>query len=875
MSLLLSLLLAASLTCTAAVSAVPHFSAAVSASAAAETIAADSGRSILLDDSWQFTLSDPANAQDPSLDDSSWRTLNLPHDWSIEQSFTTDGEAESGFLPGGTGWYRKSLILPKEDAGKQIRIEFGGVYMNASVYLNGVLLGTHPYGYTAFAFDLSSQLICDGTTVNLIAVKVENQLPSSRWYSGSGIYRDVHLTITDPVSVAYCGTRITTPDIAQKKDSTAAAVTETTVENHTDADQEVTVRSTILDESGQAVCQPVETAQAIPAGGNAVVSQQVLLDQPKLWSVDQPTVYAMKTEILRDNAVIDTVTTDYGYRWTSFDSEQGFFLNGEPLKLKGACLHQDGGSIGTVESEAAIVRQLTKLKEMGCNAIRLTHNPGSDTILNACARMGFLVIEEAFDTWTNPKNGNIHDYSEHFNETISADNAILGGAEGMTWAQFDIQAMVLHSRSNPAVILYSIGNEILGNIEGDTSQYPAYAASLCSWVNAADGTRPTTIADNFYNKDSEVQIAIDQAVIDAGGVIGLNYGSGADYDRFHSAHPDWPLYGSETASALSSRGYYESFRSDQRTHEISAYDTTAVSWGSTAAKAWKAVITRDFIAGEFIWTGSDYLGEPEPWNGVSQGSVTGGDPSPRSSYFGVIDTAGFEKDSYYYYMSQWNPDVTTLHLLPSWNSSEIKKEFLLFARVIVYSNAPAVELFLNGHSLGRKFNEPQATAEGYSYEAGSFRWDIFYLPGTLTAKAYDNEGNEITDTVGRSSVTTSGAASQLSISADRNSISAGGRDLSYITVEVQDAKGNPVYGADNEITFSIQGDGVIVSADNGDPTDTEPFQSGSGTEAVRSAFSGKALVIVRSTSSSGSFTVTASGEGLTSASVTVQTAPAS
>lgn len=416
--------------------------------------------------------------------------------------------------------------------------------------------------------------------------------------------------------------------------------------------------------------------------------------------------------------------------------------------------------------------------------------------------------------------------------------------------------------------MYSIGNELLGNIGGDPSEYPKYASQIISWIRDEDPSAVVTIGDNMAGKDNATQNAIDQEIIDAKGAVGLNYATAEVYDDMHEAYPDWCFYGSETASALNTRGWYSSKGIDEKNLQVSAYDHAHVEWGSTAEEAWKNVIERDYLAGEFIWTGWDYLGEPEPWNGLGAGSVTGQGPRPKSSYFGVIDTAGFEKDSYYFYQSQWNDSVTTLHILPDWNREDLKKDWLGRVTVAVYSNAASVELFCNGKSLGRKYFTKQTTDDGYTYQTykGSLylTWKIWYRSGELSAKAYDEDGNVITDTVGRSRVVTSGEPAKIVLTSEESVLTADGKDLAFVTAEIQDADGNPVYGAARQLSFTLNGNGIIAGADNGDPTDLSSYQGTDETHAARSTFSGKALIIIQSGTKSGTLTLSAEGEGLES-----------
>lgn len=832
------------------------------------------GRSINFNSDWKFNKGDVSNGQSTSLNDSGWRTLDLPHDWSIEGNFTTQGEAESGFLLGGTGWYRKTFKLSEKYKNKNISIEFGGVYMNCTVYVNGTELGTHPYGYTPFAFDLTKYLKYDGTN-NVIAVKVNHQVPSSRWYSGSGIYRDVNLVVTDNVHVKRYGTKVTTPNLANEKGGNVDVNIETEVKNEENSSASVTVKNTVYNSSNEAVSTTVSKDATIGANSESKISQSTSVNNPSLWSTDSPTLYYVKTQVVKDGTVIDEYTTDFGFRYFNFNRNTGFSLNGQKMKLKGVCMHHDQGALGSVANYNAIERQVKKLKQMGANAIRVTHNPASDELLEICNKEGIMVIEEAFDGWARPKNGNENDYSKYFNKEIDSSNKIIDGDSSKTWAEFDIKQMVDRGKNNPCIIMWSLGNEILEGASTSTdNNYATYAQNLINWVKEIDTTRPTTIGDNNSKNSNSTYLAVSNVIANNGGIVGLNYSSNNQYLSLHNNHSNWTIYGSETSSAIRSRGIYTTKSKDDKNHQLTAYDKKAVGWGRLAADSWSSIITNDYIAGEFVWTGFDYIGEPTPWNGTGTGSVSGGNPSPNSSYFGIIDTAGFEKDIYYFYQSQWNDNVNTLHILPCWDQDSISLENG-YAEVVVYSDAPTVELFLNGKSLGKKSFTTSTTSAGYKYKTSGdayyLTWNVKYESGTLSAKAYDENGKEITNTQGRNSVTTSSTPSKLNATAEKSTIDADGYDLSYISVDVTDANGNIDPNASNTINFNLSGNGKIVGVDNGDATETSKFKPTSSTSASIKAFSGKALVIVQSTKEAGSFTLTASSGNLQSSSVTVDT----
>ena len=831
-------------------------------------------RSTLFNENWKFHRGDVENAQDVNFNDTTWENINLPHDYSIDQEFTTSGEAESGFLPGGVGWYRKSFVVPEKYKDKQLMVEFDGAYMNAEVYLNGKKLGDHPYGYTAFAFDLTDGLICDGKTENVLVVKTNNQIPSSRWYSGSGIYRDVTLTVTDDVHVGYNGTQIIAQDLEANKNGTVEVDITTTVENDSDTTKTVTVKNTLLDENGKVANNTTTSQVEIAADSTQDIEQSVNVEKPELWSVDDANMYKMKTEIVENDEVLDTYETDYGFRYYNFDKDTGFSLNGEKMKLKGVSMHHDQGSLGAVANRDAIERQVKILKEMGCNAIRVTHNPAASALLDICNEYGMLVINEAFDGWTEYKNGNVNDYTSHFEETITADNQIINGEPGMQWGEFDTKAMVDGAKNDPSVIMWSIGNEITEGVYTDTSHYVEVAGNIIDWIQEVDTTRPVTNGDNQKNTNPNAMISkINQKIYEAGGVVGLNYANNNQTVAMHNTYPDWPIYGSETASAVHSRGIYNVTGRDNTNLQMSEYDNdeAKVGWGHSASDAWSFVIKNDFNAGEFVWTGFDYLGEPTPWNGTGSGSVSGQGAKPKSSFFGIVDTAGFPKDTYYLYKSLWDEDSTTLHLMSTWNNNEIVKDANGKIKVDVFTNAAKVELYLNGKKIGEDSATKHTTPLGYTYQTfsnGEFypSFKVDWAAGKLSAKAYDEAGNLISDTEGRDSVSTNSDATQLDAYADKTEIMADGSSLSYITVDVKDDNNNIVAGANNKINFSIEGEGKIVGVDNGNPSDTDSYKGNS-----RKAFSGKALVIVQSTKNEGSFTVTASSDGLQSSSVTVNT----
>ena len=457
-------------------------------------------------DNWKFYLGDASGAQTPAFDDSSWDQVNLPHDYSIDQKYNRSMDGESGYLPGGTGWYRKSFTVDKSLEGKRISSDFGGVYMNATIYVNGKKLGTHPYGYTPFSFDITDNVKFGKE--NVIAVKVDHQTPSSRFYSGSGIYRDVDFVVTDTVHVDKNGTKIETPDLKEHVDGNNVAVkVKTTVVNESERDASVKVKHTIYPKNGTAE-QAVATfesqeAVAVEKGKSKDVSADFTASGVQLWSTTTPNLYTVKTEVLMDGATVDTYETDYGFRYFAFDKNNGFTLNGQKMKLQGVCMHHDQGALGSVANDRSTERQVEILKMMGCNSIRVTHNPASDELIDACNKHGILVIDEAFDGWVAPKNGNSNDYAKWFNKEIESDNEIMGAADNMTWAQFDLTAMIERGQNDPAIIMWSLGNEMWEGTGGYSAAYKTAQDNLVKWAQAADTTRPVTTGDNKLKGEEE------------------------------------------------------------------------------------------------------------------------------------------------------------------------------------------------------------------------------------------------------------------------------------------------------------------------------------------------------------------------------------
>lgn len=803
-------------------------------------------REMDFNEDWRFkkeTDDSLDHAKNPDFDDASWRQLALPHDWSIESDFNPDSPAthEGGYLDGGTGWYRKTFTVPESMEGKQISIDFDGVYMNSTTYLNGKKLGTYPYGYNAFSYDLTDDLYTDGRE-NVLAVKVDNTQPSSRWYSGSGIYRNVHLTVADSVHVAKNGTFVTTPDLESAyEDGKADVHIKTEVDNTSNEETPIEVKSTIQDEDGQTVAE-AESKEKLAAGKETVAFEDdTTIDNPELWGLDNPYRYNLVTEVMVDGQVVDTYETKFGVRYVDFDADDGFSLNGEEMKLHGTSMHHDGGALGAEVNSRAVERQMQILKGMGVNAIRSTHNPASPELLEAANKEGLLVIDEAFDAWDQSKKE--FDYARFFSEHADRFDS--------TWAEHDIKEMVDRGKNEPSVIMWSLGNEIPDTA---TAEGVEIAKNLNKWVKEMDTTRPTTIGEN---KDENPLNEHVEEVLDTVDVVGLNYAEG-NYEGYHEKHPEWKIYGSETSSATRSRGVYtHPYEYNALTTyddlQQSSYDNDYVSWGTTAENAWQQDRDKTYIGGQFIWTGFDYIGEPTPYYESY--------PS-KSSYFGAVDTAGFPKDIYYYYQSQWT-DEPMVHLLPHWNWEDGED-----IRVLAYSNADKVELFLNGTSIGeRNYETKEVSGKAYKETSDGdtyLEWKVPFESGTLEAVAKD-ENDEV---IARDKVETAGEPAKINLTADRDKIDADGTDLSYVTADVVDKDGNIVPEADNQINFATSGNGKLAGVDNGNAASVERYK-----DDKRKAFKGKALGILQADKAAGEITLSVSADGLKGDSITIETTP--
>jgi beta-galactosidase len=819
----------------------------------ASAFAAESPRQrFSMDFGWKFTLGDPAGAEAAAFDASAWQAIDLPHDWSIAGSFDEDAPAGGGgaYLPTGIGWYRRTFRLADSFRGRIVSADFDGVYENSEVWINGHSLGKRPFGYIGFSYDLTPYLNF-GQQDNVIAVRVDNSVqPNSRWYSGSGIYRHTWLTVTAPLAIARWGTFVTSPQVSHEHAAIQVAVK---VVNRRSESVRFSLSCVVLDEDGQEV-QTGQSSGELDANASGQFEPQLTIDHPILWADEKPYLYTVRCKLLSGDKVIDQYDTPIGLRTIAFDVDKGLLLNGNPVKLNGVCLHGDGGSVGSAVPEGVWLRRLQLLKEMGCNAIRTSHNPPTPEFLDMCDRLGFLVMDEAFDEWEAGKT--VGGYHRFF-----AD-----------WSQRDLVDFIHRDRNHPCVVLWSAGNEIEEQVLTGGAQV---LEPLVATYHREDPTRPVTAAcDKLFAEPISAPPEFP-ALLD---VVGYNYVDRwldrADlyYSVDRRDFPNRKFIGTESISMGGTRGDYRSIFPEDALAAAAPATLPATPLGRRrfrqlppsnrridVEQLWGFVRAHDYVAGDFIWTGIDYLGEAF-W-------------PMRSASFGVLDTCGFKKDGYYFYQSQWT-NKPVVHLFPHWNWKGREGRII---PVTCFTNCDSVELFVNGKSFGVKGYEfpKQGMEERYGNMPARARairttadlhlsWDVPYEPGTLRAV-----GTTAGKVVATEEIGTSGAVAAVELSADKSEMAADGRDVAHLTVRIVDADGKVVPTADNDVTFKLEGPGQIIGVDNGDPASHESFKADHHT-----AFNGMCLAIVQASRTSGTIHVTATSDGLRPAQVELNSQPA-
>jgi len=730
------------------------------------------------------------------FDDSDWQAVNLPHDWAVALPFDRNAGKNQGFRPLGRafpgtsiGWYRRVFPVPAADAGRRITIEFDGVYRDAEVWLNGCRLGRNESGYDGFGFDLTDYLNYGAD--NVIVVRVDATQPEGWFYEGAGIYRHVWLVKTAPLHVASDGVQVLT----ELHDKGPADVTVSVdLANDSDAAAPCRLEWAIVDAAGREVARATSSSLTIGPAQRIIASQKIFVAAPQLWSPESPALYRLVTTLRRGDALVDEVTTTFGFRSIRFDPERGFFLNGRHVEIKGVCCHQDHAGLGVALPDALQEFRLGRLLAIGANAYRSAHGAPTPELLDACDRLGILVLDENRSPGSTPE---------------SLDR---------------LARLIRRDRNHPSVILWSLANE--EKYIQATGVGARIGATMKRLVRSLDPSRPVTFAMNGahgkgFSTDADVE--------------GFNYNQGR-IDAYHRDHPMQPLIGTETASAIATRGIYAN---DNEAGYVADYGGEKVRWGETAEEWWAFYAARPFLAGGFAWTGFDYRGEPTPfgWPCVS-------------SQFGILDTCGFPKDGAYYYRAWWR-DEPAIHLAPHWNWPGREGQQI---DVRCFSNCGEVELFLNGRSLGRK---PMSR---YSH----LDWQVVYAPGTLSARGY-NGGREVIST----GVVTTGAAARVRLTPDRPTLRADGEDAAVVTVAIEDAAGRVVPVADNEVVFTVSANGRILGVGNGNPSSHEPDRANR-----RHVFNGLAQVIIQTTTQPGPLVLTAESPGLAPASLTLDVAPA-
>ncbi|MBN1558762.1 DUF4982 domain-containing protein [candidate division KSB1 bacterium] len=778
----------------------------------------------VLQDGWKFCPGENPAAMLNSFDDSRWQNVTIPHDWAIAGPFIADGDGNTGKLPWkGEGWYRRKLDLPAHYKDKRIYLLFDGIMAFPSVYLNGRLVGAWDYGYNSFYLDISDAI---NFPENVLAIHADTRPHDSRWYPGAGIYRKIKMIAVDPVHVAIWGTCITTPII---KPHYADVRIATTVNNSLKTAEEIKIEHVVF--SGKTTVTQAHIAAKISAQGNETIETTVTIGQPKRWDIDNPHLYTLITTVYRQDEPVDAYTSTFGVREMRFDPDHGFYLNDRRVQLRGVCLHHDHGPLGAAFHRRAMQRQLQIMQEMGCNAIRTSHNTAAPELLELCDEMGLLVLNEVFDKY-------------------DAKADIVATTDFEEFAQRNIHNFVVRDRNHPSIFLWSVGNEI-GDVQWNKDNGFQKLQIMVNCVKKYD-TRPTTLVCDSY--ESAALRHFDYYDVHC-----WNYGR--RYSLARQLEPNKSVIISESASTVSTRGFYELPLPDEKTDftnslQVSSYDLHAPQWAEVADDDFMWQQEESYIAGEFVWTGFDYLGEPTPYNNFSMRRYGLSDAqASRSSYFGIVDLCGIPKDRYYLYKSYWRPEATTVHILPHWNWPERIGQNV---PVFVYTNGDCAELFLNGKSLGVRCKKPKSVK---SIERFRLMWeDVVYQPGTLKVIAY-RDG----ETIGESIVKTASEPVALRLAPDRTNLHADGVDLSYILIEAMDRDGNPCPLADNKIDVELDGVGTIAAVGNGNPQSLNGFLSSSV-----NLFYGKAMVILQSASRDGRAIIKATADGLKGDSVSIE-----
>ena len=811
---------------------------------------AQNRKEYLLEKNWKFIRTDEPDQKNAAFDDSKWQTVTVPHDWAIYGPFsalndqqkvaiTQDGQKEAmehagrtGGLPFvGVGWYRNTGNLPAYEAGKRVTLVFDGAMANSQVFINGKKVGEWPYGYNTFHFDVTDFLNKDNTP-NTLAVRLENRTEQSRWYPGAGLYRNVHVIITDDVHIPVWGTYVTTPVV---RPDFAKVNIRTKVEGNNTPNAKYRLSTLILNPAGVVVAK---TETQLTKFDENEFSQDLVVENPQLWSTSTPTLYKAVSKLYADSKLVDEYATTFGIRTIEVKPNDGFYLNGVKTVFQGVCNHHDLGPLGGAVNDAAIRRQVRIMKDMGVNAIRTSHNMPAPELVRACDEMGMMIMAESFDEWKSPKVANGYN--------LFWDN----------WAEKDMINLVHHYRNNASVVMWCVGNEVPE--QGDALNGPKRNRFLQDICHREDPTRPVT---NGMDNPNAVTGNNFAALLD---VAGFNYRPHL-YTENYKKLPQQIILGSETASTVSSRGVYK-FPVERKSmaqyedHQSSSYDVEHCSWSNLPEDDFIQHEDLPYCIGEFVWTGFDYLGEPTPYytNWPS-----------HSSLFGIVDLAGIPKDRFYLYRSHWNKEAETLHILPHWNWKGREGQV---TPVFVYTNYPSAELFINGVSQGKRTKDLSIKRDGSDTEMAKknfdrqkryrLMWmDTKYQPGTVKVVAYDANGKTVAEKV----MKTAGEPYKIVLEADRSSIAADGKDISFVNVKIVDKDGNFCPTDEREISFKVKGAGVFKAVANGNPSSLESFQT-----PKMKLFSGQLTALVQSAEKGGIITLEATAKGVKAGKISIE-----